>query len=481
MKKRIFFSLLIGLIGLSKVSAQSNVGLKTNLLYGVYTYTPNLGIEIGLSRHTTLDISGGYNPWNLNSEGGKKKLVHYLVQPEFRYYTRNQFNGHFFGVHALFSQYNIGGHELPLLFGKGSIEYRHEGVAYGGGISYGYQFSLGRSWRVELALGAGIMQMNYDKSDCINCGQTLSSEKKTYFGPTKVGVSLIYILGKRKNKRAIEKQVPASNHIEHRHAQLEAVNTPSDTPLVELISKDTITPKEVIVSHDTVSAPYCSVADSLANHFSFLAPVSGLGHGGKSKEAKLFNLNMPLNISTEGHSLSQNPDEQFIAENEKGAILIHFSQSATIIDRYYQENNTSLVILASVLKMIEVSDDSRVSKIVVAGFASPEGLLAENDRLARQRAFAVRDFILANSTVHADSIHLYNGSEDWRGLRKLVAASDMEAKTEILRIIDNVPIKAGREKRLMDLAGGDPYRWMALHFFPKLRNAAYIKVYYTDK
>lgn len=484
MKKHILFSLLIGLIGLSKASAQSNVGIKTNLLYGAYTYTPNLGIEIGLSRHATLDISGGYNPWNLNSEGGKKKLVHYLLQPEFRYYTRNRFNGHFFGVHTLFSQYNIGGHELPLLFGKGSKEYRHEGVAYGGGISYGYQFSLGRFWNVELSLGAGIMQMSYDKYDCINCGQKLSAEKKTYFGPTKAAVSLIYILGKRKDKRAREKQTSTLNDIERKHIQSEAVNVRSDTPLTEqstLLSKDTIVPNKIIASNDTVPAPYYSVADSLANHFSFLAPSSEFGQGNKSKEAKLFNLDMALNMNTESLSSSQNPDERFVAENEEGAILIHFSRSATIIDRYYQENNTSLVTLASVLKMIQVSDDSRVSKIVVAGFASPEGLLSENERLAQKRAFAVRNFILANSTVHADSIYLYNGSEDWRGLRKLVAASDMEAKNEILRIIDNVPIKAGREKRLMDLAGGAPYRWMALHFFPKLRNAAYIKVYYTDK
>lgn len=478
------YTVILSLFPLSIALGQTNVGIKTNLLYGVYTYTPNLGIEIGLSHHTTLDISGGYNPWNLNSEGGKKKLVHYLVQPEFRYYIRNRFNGHFFGFHTLFSQYNIGGHELPLLFGKGSKEYRHEGVAYGGGISYGYQFSLGRSWNMELSLGAGIMQMSYDKHDCINCGQKLSAEKKTYFGPTKAAVSLIYILGKRKDKRAREKQTSTLNDIERKHIQSEAVNVRSDTPLTEqstLLSKDTIVPNKIIASHDTVPAPYYSVADSLANHFSFLAPSSEFGQGNKSKEAKLFNLDMALNMNAESFSSSQNPDERFIAENEKGAILIHFSRSGTTIDRYYQENNTSLVTLASVLKMIQVSNDSRVSRIVVAGFASPEGLLSENDRLARQRALTVRNFILANSTVHADNIHLYNGSEDWRGLRKLVAASDMEAKSAILRIIDNVPIKAGREKRLMDLAGGAPYRWMALHFFPKLRNAAYIKVYYTDK
>ena len=44
-----------------QVQAQ-DVAVKTNLLYGVYTYTPNLGLEVGLGKRTTLDISGGYNP-----------------------------------------------------------------------------------------------------------------------------------------------------------------------------------------------------------------------------------------------------------------------------------------------------------------------------------------------------------------------------------------------------------------------------------
>lgn len=189
-------TLLLVLFAGQQAQAQGKVGIKTNLLYGAGAFTPNVGVEIGLGRRTTLDLSGGYNWFNLKGTAdNNKKLVHWLVQPEFRYFLCEKFNGHFFGVHGLYSQYNIGGHELPMLFGKGSKEYRHEGNAFVAGISYGYQLMLGKHWNLEFNIGVGYMHLKYDKYACPTCGKKVESgATKNYFGPTKAGISLIYII-----------------------------------------------------------------------------------------------------------------------------------------------------------------------------------------------------------------------------------------------------------------------------------------------
>lgn len=194
--KRLLILITLCLTTAIHASAQGTIGIKTNLLYGASTFTPNLGAEIGLGKRTTLDISGGYNWFNLDGKkNNNKKLVHWVVQPELRYFLCERFNGHFFGVHALYAQYNIGGHNLPMLFGKRSENYRQEGNAYGAGISYGYQWMLGKSWNLEFNIGVGYMRMRYDKYDCRNCGDKIETGKtKNYFGPTKAGISLIYIL-----------------------------------------------------------------------------------------------------------------------------------------------------------------------------------------------------------------------------------------------------------------------------------------------
>ena len=171
------------------------VAIKTNLLYAAYTYTPNIGMEIGLGKRSTLDLGAGYNPWNLEgSESNNKKLVHWLGNLEYRYWLCERFSGHFFGIHALGTQYNIAQRELPLLFGKDSKNYRYEGYGYGGGLSYGYQWILSKRWSMEANIGVGYTRLHYDKYECKKCGEKLGTENRNYFGPTKAGISLVYII-----------------------------------------------------------------------------------------------------------------------------------------------------------------------------------------------------------------------------------------------------------------------------------------------
>ena len=67
---------------------------------------------------------------------------------------------------------------------------------------------------------------------------------------------------------------------------------------------------------------------------------------------------------------------------------------------------------------------------------------------------------------------------NWSELRTMILKSDISYKREVLDIIDHISIKDGRERKLMDLKSGKPYRYIKEHFFPKLRYAGYIKVYY---
>ena len=73
------------------------VGIKTNLVQWA-TVSPNLGVEIGLGKQTTLDISAGFNPFKFSHD---RQWRHWMVQPEFRWWTCERFNGHFLGAHLL--------------------------------------------------------------------------------------------------------------------------------------------------------------------------------------------------------------------------------------------------------------------------------------------------------------------------------------------------------------------------------------------
>lgn len=192
-------SLLILFMGISSVKAQ--VAVKTNLLYDATT-TPNLGLEIGVGKRQTIQLFYGLNPWSFDSESkGKRQVKHWLLMPEYRWWTCSKFNGWFFGVHAMGGEFNAGNVNLPLpgKFFKGENlqegvkDYRYEGKYLGGGLTVGYQWILGKHWNIEAELGAGYDHVWYDKYPCSECGAKLSKGNTNYVGVTKLGLSLLYL------------------------------------------------------------------------------------------------------------------------------------------------------------------------------------------------------------------------------------------------------------------------------------------------
>ena len=116
------------------------------------------------------------------------------MQPEFRYWLCERFNGHFFGVHLLGGEYNISKVKLPFGLARDGKEHRYDGWYVGGGFSYGYQWMLARKWSIEATVGVGYVRFDYDKYGCRDCSPRLESGTKNYFGPTKLGVNLIFII-----------------------------------------------------------------------------------------------------------------------------------------------------------------------------------------------------------------------------------------------------------------------------------------------
>lgn len=176
------FTLMLGYC--SFLSSQQ-VNLKSNLLYDA-TSTLNLGLEIGLGKKFTLDLSGNYNPWEF---GGNKKMKHFLVQPELRFWPCEKFYRWFWGLHGHYAGYNVGG-----ISAIGIEDRRYEGTAMGFGVSVGRQWVLNKRWSIEASFGVGYALLDYDKYPSEKCAKLIEEEKRNYVGPTKISVSIIYFI-----------------------------------------------------------------------------------------------------------------------------------------------------------------------------------------------------------------------------------------------------------------------------------------------
>ncbi len=161
--------------------------VKTNLLI-LGTATPNVAVELALAKRWTLDLSAAYNPFQLE-EGGVNYLT--VISPEFRYWFCQRFEKHFVGLHLLGGTFNIG--DVTFLT-KTFETHRYDGWGAGAGLSYGYHLPMAKRWAWEFTVGAGYVYLEYDKYRCYDCDEYMGRKSRHYFGPTKAGVSLIYMI-----------------------------------------------------------------------------------------------------------------------------------------------------------------------------------------------------------------------------------------------------------------------------------------------
>lgn len=207
----LYFIILTATLIPHHIGAQA-VAIKSNL-FGWATTTTNIGAEFGLSRHSTLQVMGYLNPWDFGKDD--RHFRFWTVQPEYRYFFCEKFNGHFIGVHALGGEYNAMGINFPLkalVWGnaydlnpnfdatehnngwpnlQGHDLGRHvEGWYIGGGITYGYQWMLNNHWNFEASIGVGYVYSPlrfYGR-----CQQVIDRRHLNYFGLTNAQLSFLY-------------------------------------------------------------------------------------------------------------------------------------------------------------------------------------------------------------------------------------------------------------------------------------------------
>ena len=63
----------------------------------------------------------------------------------------------------------------------------------GGGITYGYQWILGKHWNLEASVGFGYDYIQFKEYECGECGSFKRKDHTNYIGPTKLALSMLYL------------------------------------------------------------------------------------------------------------------------------------------------------------------------------------------------------------------------------------------------------------------------------------------------
>lgn len=163
---------------------------------------------------------------------------------------------------------------------------------------------------------------------------------------------------------------------------------------------------------------------------------------------------------------------------------ITFKVSKAEIDSTVFDNEETFGMILAAVDKIHSNPNYRIDKIQVAGYASPEGPPDFNKWLGEHRAKALINYIIEHRPQYnltMDNFEIVNGEENWVGLRRVVAASDMEKKDEVLAIIDNEDIPTERKKLHIEAIDyGWVWKEMLDEIYPHLRCARYLSIYYDS-
>lgn len=164
----------------------------------------------------------------------------------------------------------------------------------------------------------------------------------------------------------------------------------------------------------------------------------------------------------------------------KKSVKIYFRQGSSVIDENYKNNKATLRDFADEVKTYYGDSTARFRQIRILSSVSPEGGKLVNERIAKQRAQAITDWISREIRVNLEFAVLSMGI-DWDEFITLVEANDqVPYRDEVLDILRNTPdivVQDGKEifmryEALQKLRGGAPYKWLYSNIFPELRYAA---------
>ena len=147
-------------------------------------------------------------------------------------------------------------------------------------------------------------------------------------------------------------------------------------------------------------------------------------------------------------------------------------QSANL--RSSETKSAEMKALEDAIKDANQADRKEIASLEVAGYASPDGGVALNEKLAQNRQKVAQDFLkkgLKKNKVNAD-IESNITAEDWEGFQKAMENSNMQDKDLVLRVLSMYSDPEEREAQIKNLS--NVYGTIAEEILPALRRSRLI-------
>ena len=180
-------------------------------------------------------------------------------------------------------------------------------------------------------------------------------------------------------------------------------------------------------------------------------------------------------LSGSGACIAADTFQRVRAQRQEAQIKFLINQANL---RKSELKNNSITEFVKMLKEINADREKlNLKNVEVLAYASPDGTLDFNDKLAGKRQNVSVDYAkkqVKNAKLESDVTGSYT-AEDWDGFQKLVAASNIQDKDVILRVLSMYQDPEEREQQIRNMSAG--FRELADGILPELRRSRLILNY----
>ena len=159
-------------------------------------------------------------------------------------------------------------------------------------------------------------------------------------------------------------------------------------------------------------------------------------------------------------------------------IVLYFRFNRSLLEKDYMSNIQSIDTLRTIITKREILN--QLDSIVIKASASPEGALDRNLQLARERAIAVKTYLMWQYPyLDRNKILTYSNGENWEGLKLMVEEDkNMPYRKEVLDIINSNLSPWMKDQRIQQVGNGRAFAYMIQNMLRYLRTGATCIVFY---
>jgi outer membrane protein OmpA-like peptidoglycan-associated protein len=163
--------------------------------------------------------------------------------------------------------------------------------------------------------------------------------------------------------------------------------------------------------------------------------------------------------------------QEVIKQTAEGQILYQINSSNV---RNSELKGQSIKDYQAALNEILANERKTIVSTDVVAYASPDGKEDQNAKLSDNRSkSAEKAYNKVTKKIAVDApVNVSSIAEDWEGFQELVAASDLEDKELIIRVLSMYSDPAVREKEIKNMSA--VYSTLAKEVLPELRRARFI-------